>query len=220
MKAVLEISMDTPAFAEAPSAECARILRELADRIDGHPHFSPGHDQALHDSDGKEVGFFGIWEAGRQVRVEAVEPEFDVERYDDGTIEGFSYRDNFYPAGEIADAISAAQFDIPVPLRLKWQKMLADEKQTRKESTMPKSARRLLSEIVGEREEAPTSTVDIEVQNHGSIILLVPLTDAGDQWLHENTGEEATWYGGALAVEPRYVTDIVDGAVGDGLVVK
>jgi hypothetical protein len=60
------MNMENAAFEDAPSVEAARILRELADRLDGgrrrdysspHPHFSPGHDQALHDINGNEVGF-------------------------------------------------------------------------------------------------------------------------------------------------------------------
>jgi len=50
--------MDNAAFTDNddPSHEAARILRDLAQRIDGHPHFSPGHSQALHDANGNEVG--------------------------------------------------------------------------------------------------------------------------------------------------------------------
>jgi len=44
------------------SYETARILRELAKRIDGHPHFSPGHDQALLDTEGIEVGYLTFTE--------------------------------------------------------------------------------------------------------------------------------------------------------------
>ena len=54
---VLELKMDNAAFEDDPTQEAARILRALAERIDGHPHFSPGHDQALHDRNGNEVGY-------------------------------------------------------------------------------------------------------------------------------------------------------------------
>jgi hypothetical protein len=39
------------------SGETAWILRELATRLDGHPHFSPGHYQDLFDQNGKPVGY-------------------------------------------------------------------------------------------------------------------------------------------------------------------
>lgn len=61
MRAKMEIRMDNAAFEDNESHETARILRALADRIDGHPHFSPGHEQALRDSNGNEVGFFGVY---------------------------------------------------------------------------------------------------------------------------------------------------------------
>lgn len=42
-----------------------------------------------------------------------------------------------------------------------------------------------------------------EIENHGSIVLVRPGSDAVYDWLKENT--DGTWFGGALAVEPRYV---------------
>jgi len=62
MKTIIEIKMDNAAFEDNHSGETARILRELAQRIDGHPHFSPGHDQALRDVNGNEVGFCTVRE--------------------------------------------------------------------------------------------------------------------------------------------------------------
>jgi hypothetical protein len=59
--------------------------------------------------------------------------------------------------------------------------------------------------------------VDIQVENHGTLFLLRPLTEAGQTWLEEHTVGETQWFGGALAVEPRYVLDIVLGAQDDGL---
>lgn len=54
------------------------------------------------------------------------------------------------------------------------------------------------------------------VENHGSILLVRPLTADVRGWLEEHT--EGTWFGGALAVEPRYVEDLVDGLVAEGFV--
>lgn len=59
--------------------------------------------------------------------------------------------------------------------------------------------------------------MDIRVENHGSIVLLQPLTPEGRDWLEETTDPDATWYGGALVVEPRYVDPILSGARDDGL---
>jgi hypothetical protein len=61
---------------------------------------------------------------------------------------------------------------------------------------------------------------DIIVENHGSVALLRPMTDAGREWIDENVPTEGwQWLGGALSCEPRYVENIVEGATGDGLVV-
>jgi hypothetical protein len=58
----IKIEMDNAAFEDDPTAEVARILREVAKRIDGHPHFSPGHDQPLRDANGNEVGYITVEE--------------------------------------------------------------------------------------------------------------------------------------------------------------
>lgn len=56
MKLDITIKMDNAAFEDDGGAEAARILRELANKIDGHPHFSEGHSNALYDANGNEVG--------------------------------------------------------------------------------------------------------------------------------------------------------------------
>jgi len=65
-----------------------------------------------------------------------------------------------------------------------------------------------------------TRTIDLLVENHGSICLLRPVSDAGREWCTEHLPEDATTWGGAIAVEPRYIGPIADGAVADGLVVR
>jgi hypothetical protein len=59
----------------------------------------------------------------------------------------------------------------------------------------------------------------LQVEDHGSLWLLRPITEAGRDWLHEHTGDEAQWFGSALVVEPRYVADIVQGMQEEGLAV-
>ena len=61
MRFTLEIKMDNEAFQDDPSYEVARILRVTAERIEGHPHFSPGHEQPLFDINGNKVGCFDVW---------------------------------------------------------------------------------------------------------------------------------------------------------------
>lgn len=50
---VLTIGTDSAAFEEDPTAEVARILRALADRLEGA---SPDEDYPLRDLNGNQVG--------------------------------------------------------------------------------------------------------------------------------------------------------------------
>ena len=68
---------------------------------------------------------------------------------------------------------------------------------------------------------AAATTADILIEDHGSVVLARPLTEAGKSWLDENVESEGwQWLGGALACEPRYVGVLVEGARGDGLGVQ
>ena len=61
------------------------------------------------------------------------------------------------------------------------------------------------------------------VETIRSIFLLRPASHAGKQWITENlapTAESWQWLNEALSVEPRYVADIVQGAIDDGLEVQ
>ena len=58
---------------------------------------------------------------------------------------------------------------------------------------------------------------DLRVENHGSLALVAPETEAGSAWLRETAPEDALFYGGALVVEPRYVDGVVAAAVDAGL---
>jgi hypothetical protein len=57
---------------------------------------------------------------------------------------------------------------------------------------------------------------DIEVYNTGTIILLSPLTNMGEDWLEEHLEDPLRW-GRGFAVEPRYVEPILEGIVEAGL---
>jgi hypothetical protein len=59
--------------------------------------------------------------------------------------------------------------------------------------------------------------VDIRVEYHGSLWLVRPLTKAATAWLQENVAGDAQYFGNALAVEPRYIDDLVEGISGSGL---
>lgn len=64
-------------------------------------------------------------------------------------------------------------------------------------------------------------TCDIAFENHGSIVLIRGLSEAGQAWLDKNVGDDETQYfGSAIAAEPRYVESIMHGAVNAGLVIS
>lgn len=45
------------------------------------------------------------------------------------------------------------------------------------------------------------------LENHGSLVLVRPLDTDAREWLAANTG--GRWFGGALAVEPRFVENLL-----------
>jgi hypothetical protein len=61
---------------------------------------------------------------------------------------------------------------------------------------------------------------DLIVNNHGSIFLLSPVTEAGEAWIDEHIPQDAMTWGGAVVVEHRYIEAIVASALADGLEVK
>ena len=62
---------------------------------------------------------------------------------------------------------------------------------------------------------------DIRVDNHGTVVLLVPLTKAGNAWVRKHVqAEDWQWFGGGLACEPRYVGDVIEGLQEDDLWVQ
>ena len=61
---------------------------------------------------------------------------------------------------------------------------------------------------------------DLSVQNNGSIFLLQPISEAGTIWIEDNIGDDAMTFGNAIVVEHRYIADIVNGALADGLTVE
>ena len=52
------------------------------------------------------------------------------------------------------------------------------------------------------QEQVPL-TIDFEVQNHFSIFLLCPLTDAAVAWVDEFLPEDITTFGRGIVVEPQ-----------------
>ena len=51
---------------------------------------------------------------------------------------------------------------------------------------------------------------DFLIADHGSIVWIVPVTDAARHWLDDNaTGEPWQWRGGALSIDHRVAQDLI-----------
>jgi len=59
MELRIRIAMDNAAFEDNASQEAARILRKLADQIDGDRYFDAGNERHLMDINGNNVGHAG-----------------------------------------------------------------------------------------------------------------------------------------------------------------
>jgi len=70
---------------------------------------------------------------------------------------------------------------------------------------------------------ATSSDLDFKLENCGSLFLLRPLSSAAKEWMREHLpldAPETQFWGEAIVIESRYVAPIVDGIVGDGLVLR
>lgn len=61
---------------------------------------------------------------------------------------------------------------------------------------------------------------DVAVLNEGSIFLFRPNTEAGRNWINDNIADDAIWHNDSLVVEHRFVQDIIDGMIEDGLLIS
>jgi hypothetical protein len=59
-------------------------------------------------------------------------------------------------------------------------------------------------------------SADFTLTDGGSVCLLTPTTSEARRWLDENIGEDAIYLGRGLAIERRYVHQIIEGIVADG----
>ena len=64
------------------------------------------------------------------------------------------------------------------------------------------------------------TTPDIILTGGGTIYTLLGTTPEGTAWLDDNLDPEAMRCGEAYVVEHRYVDDIVEGAMNDGLLIQ
>jgi hypothetical protein len=61
---------------------------------------------------------------------------------------------------------------------------------------------------------------DFIVENHGSIFLLRPVSHAASQWIDDHIGKDNAYqpHYPTVVIEHRYITNIIEGIVADGLV--
>ena len=71
-------------------------------------------------------------------------------------------------------------------------------------------------------QEAERKGPDFRVSNQGSIAILWMLTPAARDWVNENVEYEGwqMWGQNGLAIEPRYVQQLIDGAMEADLLVE
>jgi hypothetical protein len=63
-------------------------------------------------------------------------------------------------------------------------------------------------------------SADVHVRDEGTIFLLTPLTEVGEEWMEEHLPEDAQRFAGGVVVEHRFVTDILQGMQADGLSIE
>jgi hypothetical protein len=59
--------------------------------------------------------------------------------------------------------------------------------------------------------------VDVQISDHSSVILFLPVTYDGQEWLRENVDPDAQWFGQALVVDHCYASDLIEGMAESGL---
>ena len=72
-------------------------------------------------------------------------------------------------------------------------------------------------------QKSSSNELDFNLENHGSLFLLRPLNSAAKDWMNEHLpmdNPKTHFWGDAVVIEPRYVAPIVDGIIGDGLVLR
>jgi len=66
----------------------------------------------------------------------------------------------------------------------------------------------------------PVNNSDFIVTDHFTIFLLTPLTESAIDWVSEHLPPDALRFGDSIAVEHRFIGDIIDGVQQDGLTIS
>lgn len=62
---------------------------------------------------------------------------------------------------------------------------------------------------------------DFTITDHGSIVMVRPLTEAATEWVEENVGIEPwAWMGDAFACDHRMAGDLIAGIESEGFTIQ
>ena len=81
----------------------------------------------------------------------------------------------------------------------------------------------ILSKIQESIQKSLRNELDFTLENHGSLFLLRPLNPGAKDWMGEHLpmdSPETQFWGEAIVIEHRYLAPIVDGIIGNGLVLR
>ena len=63
-----------------------------------------------------------------------------------------------------------------------------------------------------------TEQADVYVEVHGSLCMVIPLSDSSRQWVQQNVLTESwQWLGSSFCVEHRYIEHLIEGMQEAGL---
>ena len=68
--------------------------------------------------------------------------------------------------------------------------------------------------------KSATCQIDFCVLVQGTIGLVRPLTRGASEWISEHVPHQSQWFGPALVLEQRYIAELVNRMVEDGLQVR
>ncbi len=115
------------------------------------------------------------------------------------------------------------RLDSPPITETRVQQLFGEHPPTERGVTWRRETSGTIGRGVYPRNELPIPSPedpDIIIRDEGSVFLVKPVSDAGRQWIDTNLQTEPwQWLGEALGVEHRFITDIIDGMLGDGLIV-
>ena len=68
--------------------------------------------------------------------------------------------------------------------------------------------------------KSATGEIDFWVLVQGTIGLVRPLTRGANEWIREHVPHQSQWFGPALVLEHRYIAELLNHMVEDGLQVR